>query len=97
MYLTRNYQSNKYTCISIVVAKYNWKYRAENRGRKNTALSGQLTEEVASIISPLSLGKKHTCYHNPKSGKNSIPFHADLPRVLVFGDTNYLILERADL
>ena len=66
------------------MAKYNWKYRAENRGRKNTALSGQLTEEVASIISPLSLGKKNTCYHNPKLGKNNILFHADLPSVLVF-------------
>ena len=97
MYLTRNYQSNKYTCISIVVAKYNWKYRAENREKKNTALSGQLTEEADSIIFPLSLRKKNTCYHNPKSGKNSIPFHADLPRILVFGDVNHLILERADL
>ena len=66
------------------MAKYNWKYRAENRGRKNTALSSQLSEEVASIIFPLSLGKQNTCYHNPKSGKNNIPFHADLPRVLVF-------------
>jgi len=40
------------------VAKYNSKYRAENRGRKNTALSSHLTEEAANIISPLSLGKK---------------------------------------
>jgi hypothetical protein len=86
MYLTRNYQSNKYTCISIVLVKYNWKYRAENRGRKNTGLSCQLTEEAGSIISPLSLGKKNTCYHNPKSTNNNIPFHADLLKrqVLVF-------------
>ena len=56
------------------MAKYNWKYRAENRGRKNTALSGQLTEEVASIISPLSLGKKTLAMTTLNQGRTIFHF-----------------------
>ena len=66
------------------MVKYNWKYRAENRGRKNTDLSGQLTEEAANIISPLSLGKKTLAITTLNQKKNNILFHADLPSVLVF-------------
>ena len=96
MYLTRNYQSNKYTCISIVVAKYNWKYRAENRGRKNTDLSGQLTEEAANIISPLSLGKKTLAITTLNQGRTAFHFMQTYQGFL-FLETNHLILERADL
>jgi len=66
------------------VVKYNWKYRAENRERKNTALSGQLTEDAASIISPLNLGEKTLAITTLNQKKNNILFHADLPSVLVF-------------
>ena len=45
-----------------------------------------------TIIFPLTYKKKHF-FDNSRPVKSNIPFPADLPKFLVFGDTNYLISE----